>query len=122
MPDRYLIHGRPDLPGGTPDTEAPPLRRRLGDRAAFAWDDTCQAERTGSDGRVTTWDYAPTQTDHRPRGRDPGRYLLGELGELAEYTTAALGPSGFRSGMPARKIPFPVGAAFRCETVDVGRQ
>ncbi|WP_432168468.1 RHS repeat-associated core domain-containing protein [Streptomyces sp. bgisy031] len=57
------------------------------DRTSFAWDGTCLAEQTGSDGRVTTWDYAPgthrplTQTNHHPRAGVPGRSLLAELAE-----------------------------------------
>ncbi|MGH1555293.1 RHS repeat-associated core domain-containing protein [Streptomyces sp. L7] len=57
------------------------------DRTEFSWDDTRLAERTGPDGGVTTWDYAPgshrplTQTDHRPRPRVPGGSFLAELAE-----------------------------------------
>ncbi|MBB5117434.1 DUF6531 domain-containing protein [Streptomyces eurocidicus] len=52
------------------------------DRTDFSWDDTRVAEQTGSDGAVTTWDYAPgthrplTQTNHRPLVRASGKSLI----------------------------------------------
>ncbi|WP_322734612.1 RHS repeat-associated core domain-containing protein, partial [Streptomyces sp. NEAU-H33] len=95
----------------TPDEERwhytyDPLGRRIskrreatGGRAAsatdFSWDETRLAEQTGTDGRATTWAYAPgthrplTQTDHWSRTRTPGTSFLAQLaGETnADRTT-----------------------------------
>ncbi|MEU9011369.1 DUF6531 domain-containing protein [Streptomyces sp. NPDC048479] len=65
------------------------------ERTDFSWDDTRLAEQKASDGRVTTWDYAPgthrplTQTDHKPLVREPGGSLLSKLAEdtSADYGT-----------------------------------
>lgn len=57
------------------------------DRTEFTWDGIRLAERTMSDGQVTTWDYAPgthrplTQTDHKPLPRAQGAALLAELAQ-----------------------------------------
>ncbi|MFK4222818.1 DUF6531 domain-containing protein [Streptomyces sp. NPDC019890] len=65
------------------------------ERTDFTWDDTRLAEQKSSDGRVTTWDYAPgthrplTQTDHRPLVRASGTSLLSQLAEdtSTDYST-----------------------------------
>ncbi|SER77553.1 DUF6531 domain-containing protein [Streptomyces qinglanensis] len=68
-----------------------PLGRRVSkhgpddEAVVFAWDGTRVAERTASDGRTTTWDYAPdthrpvAQTDHTPLLPEPGSSLLTKL-------------------------------------------
>jgi RHS repeat-associated protein len=68
------------------------------DRTDFSWDDARLAERTGPDGRATTWDYAPdthrplTQTDHTQPDTAPGAgssYLARLAGETVAGSTAA---------------------------------
>ncbi|QJS10814.1 RHS repeat protein [Streptomyces argyrophyllae] len=55
------------------------------DRTEFTWEDSALAERTLSDGRVTTWDYAPgthrpvAQTDHLPQGAPDNTSFLARL-------------------------------------------
>ncbi|MGM9334681.1 polymorphic toxin type 17 domain-containing protein [Streptomyces murinus] len=57
------------------------------DRVEFSWDDTRLIEQTGSDGKVTTWDYEPdthrpvAQTHHTPSVVPVGGSFLARLAE-----------------------------------------
>ncbi|MFH8771953.1 RHS repeat-associated core domain-containing protein [Streptomyces sp. NPDC017958] len=61
------------------------------DRTDFTWEETLLAEQILSDGRVTTWDYAPGT--HRPVAQTTSRHVVSPAGasflsRLAEQSTA----------------------------------
>ncbi|MEU1671276.1 DUF6531 domain-containing protein [Streptomyces roseifaciens] len=83
-----------------------PLGRRISKRRApagaepaeetlFSWDGTRLAEQCMSDGRVTTWDYAPgthrplAQTDHTQLVRSAGKSLISEFADATERDLGA---------------------------------